>query len=263
MIYRKDNYYDKIKNLTIDNFMVVSDFDRTITTSTSHTTWGVLSNAGILPDQYDFERNSLYNYYRPIELNDTLDDSVKMVAMADWHQKHVDLLKKYRFNQRHIDQIFSIPDVMSFRPGAKEFFEYLDKKKIEVNILSAGVGDFIITFLENNNCLYDNLKIRSNYLNFDRHGVIIGLKGDILHSLNKSSYAIKKNDKKYVVLIGDQLSDVMMVSGYYVDNVIKIAFLPHDNVNQLEGFRDVFDMVLTDDESFSVIVNDLKQVIGS
>ena len=30
MIYRKDNYYDKLKNFTKNNFEVVTDFDRTI-----------------------------------------------------------------------------------------------------------------------------------------------------------------------------------------------------------------------------------------
>ena len=49
-------YYDKLNKFTKDNFEVVMDFDRTITTDTSLPTWATVNGRGILPKEYDFER---------------------------------------------------------------------------------------------------------------------------------------------------------------------------------------------------------------
>ena len=98
MIFRKDNYYDKLKNFTKDNFEVVMDFDRTITTDDSLATWATVNGRGILPKEYDFERNALYSYYRPIELDSEVDEVVKMVAMEDWLNKHLDSYLKFSWH---------------------------------------------------------------------------------------------------------------------------------------------------------------------
>lgn len=262
MIYRKDGYYDKIKKLTKDNFDVVLDFDRTITASDSLTSWGVLSGRGILPNEYDFERNSLYNFYRPIELDNNLDEAVKMVAMEDWQNRHLDLFKKYNLNKNQIIDAFSDSNVMTFRKGFLEFFKYLSDKNIMFNILSAGIGDFFLKFLEMNDCSFVNLDVRSNFLNFDRNDVVIGFKGPVIHNLNKHKFAFKQKNNDYVILIGDQVSDIMMVEGYERDNIIAIAFVPEDNVLEIESFNDVFDMVLTSEEGFDVILKDLKDVLN-
>ena len=53
----------------------------------------------------------------------------------------------------------------------------------------------------------------------------------------------------------------MMVSGFDRDHVLAIAFVPDDNMNELESFKDVFDMVLTDEESFELLLKDLQSVL--
>lgn len=261
MIYKKDSYYDKIKKLNLNNFEIVTDFDRTITSRDSLATWGILNERGILPKEYDFERNSLYNYYRPIELDTELDDAVKMGAMDDWLNKHLDLFKKYRLSKDNIIDAFSNDDVMILRDGFLDFFKYVDGRNIPFNILSAGIGDFLLKFLEINNCSFVNIDVRSNFLKFDRNDIVIGIKGTIINSLNKHQFAYKKKDKDYVLLIGDQLSDIMMCEGYSRNNMITIAFVPDDNMSELESFKDVFDLVLTSEEGFDVILKDLKSVL--
>ena len=53
----------------------------------------------------------------------------------------------------------------------------------------------------------------------------------------------------------------MMVSGFERDNVLAVAFVPDDNMVELESFKDVFDMVLTDEESFELLLKDLQSVL--
>ncbi|MBQ7105487.1 MAG: hypothetical protein IJN90_06485 [Bacilli bacterium] len=263
MIIKKDNYKEKLSKLTKDNFNIVTDFDRTITSSDSIATWGIINNRGILPNEYDFERNSLYNYYRPIELDPNLDEAVKMGAMEDWLNKHLDLFKKYELSKDNIIDVFSVEDMMTFRKGFLDFFKYVDDLNIPFNILSAGIGDFLLKFLEINNCSFVNIDVRSNFLKFDRKDIVIGFKGPIINSLNKQMFAYEKEDQDYVILLGDQVSDIMMVKGYPRENIIAIAFVPDDNMQEMESFKDVFDVVLTNDEGFDEILKDLKSVLDN
>ena len=261
MIYRKDNYYDKLKNFTKNNFEVVTDFDRTITGSNSLTTWGILNDTDILHKEYTFERNSLYNYYRPIELDIEIDEAVKMGAMEDWYNKHLDLLKKYSLSRDNIIDLFSNKEVMEFRNGFVDFYNYLDSLNVRFNIISSGIGDFVLKFLEINNCSFVNLTVTSNFLNFDRHGHVIGFRDSLIHNLNKHNFSLEKTNKDYVLLLGDQLSDVMMVEGFDRDKILAVAYVPEDNMNELESFKDVFDIVFTNDEGFDILLKDLKSVL--
>lgn len=261
MIYKKDSFDKKLKNLTFNNFEIVTDFDRTITRSDSPATWGVLNHRGILPSEYDIERNALYSYYRPIELDSDLDDAVKLGAMADWFDKHLDLFKKYQLSKEHIIEVFSCDNIMIFRKGFLDFFKYLDDYNVSFNILSAGIGDFLLKFLEINNCSFVNIDVKSNFLKFDSNDIVIGFKGPIINSLNKHQFAYEKTNKDYVILIGDQVSDIMMVKGYDREHVIAIAFVPDDNMNEIESFKDVFDLVLTNEEGYDSLLSSLREVL--
>lgn len=261
MIFRKDTYYDKLNKFTKNNFEVVMDFDRTITTDDSLPTWATVNGRGILPKEYDFERNALYSYYRPIELDNEVDEVVKMVAMEDWLNKHLDLFKKYQLNKEHILDLYSDKGIMTFRKDFLDLFKYLDNNNIKLDILSAGIGDFFLKFLEMNGCSFVNLDVKSNFLNFDRNGNVIGFKGPLIHALNKHDFAFKKDNKDYVLLIGDQVSDIMMVDGYNKDNILSVAFVSDSNMSEIESYKDVYDMVLSSDQGFGHILNDLKSVI--
>ena len=62
----------------LDNLYVVADFDRTITNGSSKTSWSILANSDLVPKSYISERQTLYDYYRPIEVSDTVDYSYKL-----------------------------------------------------------------------------------------------------------------------------------------------------------------------------------------
>ena len=56
---------------------------------------------------------------------------------------------------------------LCFRDGCQWFFDELHKHEIPLLIFSAGLGDIISEVISHQGRLYDNMKIVSNFLQFD------------------------------------------------------------------------------------------------
>lgn len=57
-------------------------------------------------------------------------------------------------------------------------------KKVPVIILSAGIGNAIETFLNNEKCYYDNIYIISNFIEF-KEDKMQKFTASLIHSMNK------------------------------------------------------------------------------
>lgn len=64
---------DKLPIKDLNNYYVVTDFDRTITNGFSKTSWSILAESNMVPEVYVNERQELYDKYRPIELDNNMD----------------------------------------------------------------------------------------------------------------------------------------------------------------------------------------------
>ena len=142
--------FNKIKDWEESSICVVTDFDRTITSGDSNSSWGVISKSNLVSKQYLKDRTDLYNYYRPIEIDENLDYVEKNKLMIEWWNKHIELYKKYKFTKEIIDEVASDTEAMILRTGSKEFLKKLYEKNIPVIIISAGIGNFIETFFRKN-----------------------------------------------------------------------------------------------------------------
>ena len=150
---------DITKRLPINNFeeyYVVTDFDRTITKGNSKTSWSILANSDLVPKEYIEERQALYDIYRPIEIDENLDLETKSAKVKEWFQKHIELFVKYETSEEVFKKAATDLRVMEFRDGAKEFICYLHRNNIPLIIISAGIGNFIESFLKHNDCYLDN-----------------------------------------------------------------------------------------------------------
>jgi hypothetical protein len=78
MIYIKDNVVDRIKDWNNDSIYILTDFDRTITIGNSESSWSILSKSKLVPKQYVSDRQTYYEYYRPIEVNEKFDFETKI-----------------------------------------------------------------------------------------------------------------------------------------------------------------------------------------
>lgn len=258
MISMDSTVLPRIKDWTTDSIYIVTDFDRTLTSYKSETSWNILSNSNIMCEEYCKERKAFFDYYRPIELDPTLDHDTKNKLMIEWWIKHIGLFIKYKLSESTIDEACKNINVMCFRKGAKQFLENMKRLNIPVIIISAGIGNFIKEFLIANDCDFDNIYIISNFIKFE-NGIAVGVTDNIIHSLNKNDVELPKEivrsieNRNNTILFGDSISDVLMVKESERKNALKIGFLDENVEKNMSYFENTFDIVATNNTPFDRI----------
>ena len=266
MIVYDRNDIKRIDSWKDESIYVLIDFDRTITNSNSEASWGILSKSSLVSSDYVSERQKLFDYYRPFEIDESLDDDIRCSYMHEWWEKHINLLIKHKISSDMIDSAVSNIHVMEFRDGAYEFLSKLNKRNIPIVIVSAGIGDFVKQFLIKNNCYFDNVHIVSNFLTFE-NGVATGISGDIIHSFNKNSASIplpiKESiaDRPNIILFGDVCGDVKMANEKDRENAFKIGFLDINEKENMESYLNAFDVVCTNNTTYDDLMSEFE-VLG-
>ncbi len=252
----KVNENKKIKK--DDKVYVVADFDGTLTKGNSKTSWSILANTNLLPKEYVEERQELYKKYYPIEIDTSLPFDYRLEQMKIWFTLHAELFVKYKLKEEFINKASKDFDFIQFREGAEDFLKFLKEKNIPLIIISAGIGNFIKAFLEYKNCLYNNIYISSNMLKFE-DGIAVGIENNIIHSLNKNEVSLPKcikeklANKDEVILLGDKIDDIRMVSEEKRNKTIRIGWI-HDDKSSLDEFKKYYDYICTDDESYDNVI---------
>ena len=150
MIYYNSDKVKNIKNISDNSLYVVTDFDRTLTLGSSKSSWEILSSS-FVDKNYIVERDKLAKIYRPIEVDETIDEKTKNKKMVEWWQKHIELLIKYKLKEEVINNAIKDVNIMDKRSGLIEMLTSFHKRNIPVIIISAGIGNFIELFLKINN----------------------------------------------------------------------------------------------------------------
>ncbi len=259
MLYINTDKVNKFKNIS-DDFYVIADFDHTLTTSKSTASMGIIPKfigGGCLE-----QRLALYNHYRPLELNYKIDKTEKQKLMREWATKSFSVLIKYIKSEKIIKDSIKGANLY-LREGAKEFLELMHNKNIPVIIMSAGVGNIIEEFLKDNNCLYKNIYIVSNFFKFPNGKAHLDI-NNIIATSNKEYKRIPKEvqdkikDKKCSLLLGDLIEDLKMQRKDNLSKTLTIGFLDENIEESIEKYNDNFDIVLTNNSSFDEIKNILN-----
>lgn len=258
-----NNNVERINFWDDDSIFVLTDFDRTLTSGNSWGSWEIIVNNAKVSQEYKREVYQLFNYYRPIETDENIDKNLREQYMIDWWNEEIKLFKKYKFDENMINDSLNNLNVMSFRDGVKDFLINMYNRSIPVIIISAGIGNFIEKFLKDNNCYFNNVFLISNFLKFD-DGKLVGFSDNIIHSFNKNLVNLPdkvKNSIKYrnnVILLGDSLSDINMAYGINKENIFSIGFLEENINNNLDYFKNTFDVVATENSSITELNNKIK-----
>ena len=107
------------------------------------------------------------------------------------------------------------------------------------------------------------MHIISNYIEF-QDGYIKTIKGETIHALNKNIVNLEDKSKrllenrKNILLLGDGLADLKMVSEKDIENTITVGFLEERVEENLEYFNKAFDIVITNKGSFKDVNDILK-----
>ena len=259
----------KIENFDFNpkNLFVVADFDKTLTRGDSESTWGILSKANNMGPDYKEKRTALFEKYRPIEIDETLPLDIKSQKMDEWWRGHIGLLYEYGLKEEFIKSAVN-RNLLTYRDGAKKFLNKMCELDIPVIIISAGNGNIISEFLIKEWDYYPNIHIISNTIEFE-NGVIKGLKGNTIHSLNKDivhgDEEVLKilNDRKNILLFGDLVADTKMLPPDKEKNALKFGFLDYKIEENLELYKQVYEVVIKDEGSFDYVSNKLERAIFS
>jgi 5'-nucleotidase len=253
------NNKEKINNFKKESFYIITDFDRTLTTKESETSIGIVPK--YLGGECLEERMKIFNYYRPLELDYTLDVTDKQKIMKEWANKSFTLVSKY-ITEDNINKALENSN-LHFRKGAKEFLVKMNTINVPIIIMSSGVGNIVKAFLEKEKCLFDNIKIVSNFYEFTNGKTHIDLK-NIMATVNKEYKRIPENirneieQKQSGLIFGDLIEDIKMANMEKVSTTITFGFLDANVEQNLEEFNKNFDVVLTDNEDFNSIKDVLK-----
>lgn len=245
MKYINSKKVDTIK-LTKENYYVLIDFDRTLTKGDSISGWRVLYYSGLLGDDFTKRYDEIHDKH-----NETWEYRFK--AYIDLlHEKNLDnkLVKKAVENTN-----------LQLRDGAKEFLQKMNDYNIPVIIISCSLKNVIKEYLKFNNCYYENIFIYSNNCFVGEEG-----ESDIYnvtpHNKNQIMFTKNVNDiiatKEYILLFGDIVDDVNMVTKENLKRTIAVGFLDEKIKEKLELYKSNFDIVLTDDSSFKEIEDIIK-----
>jgi 5'-nucleotidase len=252
---------------------VLSDFDRTLLRAfvdgqKSPSVIAQIRNGKYLTPGYAPRAHALFDKYHPIELDTDISKEKKSAAMRQWWSEHFKLLVECGLTKDVMQEIVAAK-TLRFREGALEFIDFLHKHKIPLVIMSAGPGDMIAMYLQQEGRLYDNVHIIANFLEFDATGKMVGAKEPIIHSLNKCEIILKDflvfetvKDRPNVLLLGDSPDDVGMVEGFDYKNLLKIGFLNEEAEANLQEFKQTFDVVLLGDPGMEYINNLLHETFA-
>lgn len=272
------------------NLQVVLDFDYTLSRVHKNgerldCSWGVMENSKILPASYTQKTNDLRSKYLPIEQDASMTVEEKTPYMVEWYTKANLLLSECGAVKRHMFQGMIKSSNVELREGTEQMMNHLLKNTVPVLVLSAGLGDLVEEILQYYKVYHSNVKVVSNFLDYDEEGNIIGLAGDVIHVFNKNEKSLKPVERTNshventelinefhhrgnVLLMGDSLGDPCMADG--IENpsaVLKIGFLNHDiktdqEVIRLKKYMDAYDLVLVDDQTTDVFNMILDAIDG-
>lgn len=261
----------KIIDGGFENLLVVTDFDRTLTQAfvdgkvTALISTMVREN--IFDEDYNEKSKKYYEYYRPIELDESLSLEYRAQKMQEWWEAVSQLLIEKKLSKEKI-QIAMKKSHSILRRGAVEFLEKLHTCHVPVIILSAnGLGSQSIkVFLDENHINFPNIHVFCNEFIYDENGVAVDYKKPLVHVFNKDFALVKKSPiyqdlahRKNIIAIGDNLSDLDMVKNCEYENLFKIGFLNEELEKLRPIYQATFDIVIENDGPFDSISQILNQ----
>ncbi|KAF4084580.1 hypothetical protein AMELA_G00107650 [Ameiurus melas] len=241
---------------------VISDFDMTLTRFAHNgtrcpTSYGILHSSAVISEDCKAKMSDLFDLYYPVEINSSMSVEEKIPHMEEWWTRAHDLLIKERIRKDQLVQAVRDSGAM-LREGYKSFFDALRWNSFPLLIFSAGVGDIVEEVITEHGVFHPNVRVFSNYMDFDQHGVVRAFKGDVIHTFNKREGALQNkqqfvHDRSNVLLLGDSLGDLDMADGVQgLRNILRIGYLNDKVEERREAYVRSYDIVLEKDETLDV-----------
>lgn len=243
---------------------VISDFDMTLTRFAYNgkrcpTCHNILENSKLISEECKGQLKDLLNTYYPIEIDSSRSIEEKLPLMVEWWTKAHEILVQQAIKKDLLEVAVKESEAM-LREGYPLFFKHLHEHSIPLLIFSAGIGDILEEVIRQAGVFYSNVKVFSNYMDFDESGVLKAFKGELIHIYNKREGALlntghfqELRTRPNVLLLGDSLGDLTMADGVQdMENILKIGFLNDKVEERKQSYLDSYDIVLIKDETLEV-----------
>lgn len=243
---------------------IITDFDMTLSKFAVNgkrcpTCHNIIDNCKLVTEDCREQLLQLKNKYYPIEIDPQLTMEEKYPFMVEWYFKSHTLLVEQRLEKEKLPEVVRESEA-ALREGYEHFFDCLQQHNVPVFIFSAGLGDVLEEIIRQAGVYLPNVKVVSNFMDFDNNGILKGFKGELIHVYNKHDGALRNTeyfkqfkDNSNIILMGDSLGDLNMADGVpNRENTLKIGFL-NDKVDELlDKYLNSYDIVLVKDETLEV-----------
>ncbi len=258
----------------VESLHILADFDRTLTGGLINgqetpSIISVLYDENYLTPDYGAKARALAEKYRNIETDPAVSPADKKQAMAEWWNLHFDLLINSHLKINDIKQACASRRI-GLRDGVAEFIKTLNDHHIPLVVMSAtGLGEESIKiFLAREKCLLDNVYIAANAFNWDDQGQALSVRQPIITSYNKDETVLDNfpffdqiKNRRNVLLLGDSIGDLGMITGFDYKQLVSIGFLNARVEANLPQFKANFDIIITDDGPLDYVNQLLQSII--
>ena len=284
LIIKGINFENKLNKFNKDNFIIISDFDFTLTrryyiNPRNNKKEHLLSGFGFydlcpdLPENFRKETMDLKLKYLKYENDLSIsyekrDEYIKFL-FTEIIQKIVNL---------HLDKNFldkSLENTIKFKPfyfryGMKEFYELIYKNNLKQIIISGGIKESIekTLLILYNDIKLENIKIISNEFIYDGNNKIIDYKKPLIYTFNKSkifedNINKKELENKCILFLGDHINDIDVLSNIKCIEKLSIAFDNNiKNPKSNENYLKKYDCIIGNDGDFLYINQIIKNIIN-
>ncbi|XP_018650396.1 hypothetical protein Smp_097180 [Schistosoma mansoni] len=258
-----------------DKLEIITDFDRTLSKYCQDgelvpTSYGIFESDPELTETAKSTLINLRNKYYPIELDNNLTENEKTPYMLEWWELAHEVIIECGIQKHTLEKTVKESHLV-LRDKVSEFFQLLSDYHIPVLVFSAGLGDVIDLSLHHANVYHDNMRVVSNFMQFNDNGKLIGFSSPIIHVFNKTAGSIINNSipkRPNVLLLGDSPGDVHMADGATIDDptgqlgtVLRIGFLNESVQENLEKYQSLYDIVLVNDSTFEIPYKIIQSIL--
>lgn len=280
-ITKKPDFSSKIDKLSLNDLLIISDFDYTLTkrfSSSDEKTrtqylcgFGFYDHCPDISKSFKAEIEELKNKYIKYENDlsvpfETRDKYTKLL-----YEEDLKLISKYNIPRNFLPKYLSNTiknKPFYFRPGVKKFIDFIIEHKILLIIISGGLKDAIETTLKIliGKELPENIKIISNEFIYDQEDKIIDYKKPLIYTFNKSvimsnriKTIINEDEIKHkdILFMGDHINDIDAIKDLTPKNKVGIVF---DNYFPQYDYLEKYDCVIRDEGTFDVINESLGKM---
>ena len=237
---------------TVDNTLIVADFDRTITTwePWCASAFWVFPRAPWSSKEIQVRAKRLFEKYYPIEINPSISEQERSVHMKKWNEEVYELLWDC-VDESQFERILEYArENIRIRWWKREFLQELWVKWIPLIVVSAGVSNVIETVLDNNSIPYHT--VQSNELWF--HEGKLQLINEWVYIWHKWWNSLPNNVissvswRSHTLLLGDSLDDINMWDPNRITTSIGFLNSEQRDKWRKDDYLKAFDHVIESDD---------------